>query len=42
MTLHGLYSYYKMVEGDVIDAIVKHMNEKLDVDVIALIKGDLR
>ena len=42
MTMHGLYSYYKMVEGDVIDAIVKHMNEKLNVDVIALIKGDLR
>lgn len=42
MTMYGLYSYYRMVEKDVIDAIVKHMNDKLNVDVIALIKGDLR
>lgn len=41
MTLHGLYSYYRMVEKDTIDAIVKFMSDKLNVDIIATIKNDL-
>lgn len=41
-TMQGLYSYYKMVEGDTIDAIVKHLNDKLNSDILSLIKEDLR
>lgn len=40
--LQGLHSYYRMVEPDVIDAIVKHINEKMGVDVLKMIKEDLR
>lgn len=42
MVMQGLHSYYRMVEEKVIDAIVKHINEKMDVDVLRLIKDDLR
>lgn len=42
MTLQGLYSYYRMVEEKPINAIVKHINDKMGVDVIRLIRGDLR
>lgn len=37
----GLYSYYKMVEGDTIDAIVSHLGSKLGVDIIQVMKSDL-
>lgn len=40
--VQGLHSYYRMVEKDTIDAIVKHINEKMGVDVLRLIKEDLR
>jgi len=42
MIMQGLHSYYRMVEESTIDAIVKHLNEKLGVDVLRLIKEDLR
>lgn len=42
MVMQGLHSYYRMVEEKVIDAIVKHINEKMGVDVLRLIKDDLR
>ena len=42
MVMQGLYSYYRMVEEKVIDAIIKHINEKMSVDVLRLIKDDLR
>ena len=41
-TMQGLYSYYRMVEPETIDAIVKHTNEKMETDVLRLIKDDLR
>jgi len=40
--MQGLHSYYKMVEGETIEAIVKHLNEKMNSDVLRLIKEDLR
>lgn len=41
-TMQGLHSYYRMVEPETIDAIVKHTNEKMETDVLRLIKDDLR
>lgn len=41
-TMQGLHSYYRMVEPETIDAIVKHTNEKMEADVLRLIKDDLR
>ena len=41
-TMEGYRNYYKMVEGDSIDAIVNHLSQKLNVDILALIKEDLR
>lgn len=41
-TMQGLHSYYRMVEPEAIDAIVKHTNEKMETDVLRLIKDDLR
>lgn len=41
-TMQGLHSYYRMVEPENIDAIVKHTNEKMETDVLRLIKDDLR
>lgn len=40
--MQGLHSYYRMVETETIDAIVRHINEKMGVDVMRLIKDDLR
>lgn len=37
----GLISYYRMIEKDYIDYVIKHNNEKFGVDMIALIKSDL-
>ena len=42
MAMQGLHSYYRMVEPEAIDAIVKHTNEKLGVDALLTIKEDLR
>lgn len=41
-TMQGLHSYYRMVEPETIDAIVKHTNEKMETDVLRLIKDDSR
>ena len=41
-TMQGYYSFYRMVEGDTIDRIVRHINEKMQSDVLAMIKEDLR
>jgi hypothetical protein len=41
-TMQGLHSYYRMVEPETIDATVKHTNEKMETDVLRLIKDDLR
>lgn len=41
-TMQGLHSYYRMVEPETIDAIVKHTNEKMETNVLRLIKDDLR
>lgn len=40
--LEGLRNYYKMIEGDTIDAIIKHMSEKHNVDIMAMLKDRLR
>lgn len=42
MTLQGLHSYYRMVEREAIDEIVNHFNSKLGVDVLKMIKEDLK
>lgn len=41
MTMQGYYAYYRMVEGETIDRIVAHINEKFGVNVLAMIKNDL-
>ena len=40
--MQGLHSYYRMVEKETIDAIINHINQKMNVDVLRLIKEDLR
>jgi hypothetical protein len=40
-SMYGHFSYYHMVEPDAMDDIVRHINEKLHMDVIAQIKRDL-
>ncbi len=40
--MNGLYSYYKMVEPDAIMGIIQHINGKMNVNVIHLIREDLR
>jgi hypothetical protein len=40
--MSGLHSYYHMVEPTVISNIIKHINDKMGVNVIQLIKEDLR
>lgn len=40
--MEGLRNYYKMVEGDKIDAIIEHLGQKFGVDIFAMIKADLR
>lgn len=42
MTLEGYRNYYRMVEGEAIDLLVKHIGEKYGVDVVKMIKDDLR
>lgn len=36
------HSYYRMVEKETIDAIVAYINKKMNVDVIRMMKDDLR
>lgn len=40
--LEGLRNYYRMVEGETIDRIVAHVGDKYRVDIVKLIKEDLR
>lgn len=40
--LNGLYSYYRSVEKDTIDKIIKHVDEKHGTNVLAMIKEKLR
>lgn len=40
--MEGLRSYYRMVEGETIDKIVAHLSQKFGVDIVALIKRDLK
>lgn len=39
--MEGYRSYCRMIEGEVIDKIVEHINGKFNVDVVAMIKEDL-
>lgn len=40
--MEGYRNYYRMIEGDTIDRMVAHIGEKFGVDVVQLIKDDLR
>lgn len=40
-TMQGLISYYHMVEPENIDAIIQHMNNKMNTDVISIMSEDL-
>lgn len=40
--LEGLKSYYKMIEGEVIDRIIEHISRKNGVDIAVEMKRDLR
>ena len=40
--LDGYRNYYRMVEGETIDRIVAHVGEKYKVDIVKLLKEDLR
>lgn len=41
-TMEGYRNYYRMVEKETIDGIVKHINSKHNVDVVSMIKERLR
>lgn len=41
-TMEGYRNYYRMVEGETIDNMVRHISRKFNVDVVAMIKQDLR
>lgn len=41
-TMEGYRNYYRMVEGETIDRIVEHIGSKFNVDIVRLIKEDLR
>lgn len=40
-TMDGYRNYYRMVEGEKIDGIVRHLSEKFGVDIVRAIKEDL-
>lgn len=40
--LEGYRNYYRMIEGEKIDKIVEHIGDKYDVDIVKLIKQDLK
>lgn len=40
-TMDGYRNYYRMVEPEVIDGIVRHLSEKFGVDITKAIKEDL-
>lgn len=41
-SMKGNIDYYRMVEKDNIDAIIRHLNKKFNVDLESMIKNDLR
>ena len=41
-TLHGLYSYYRMVERATIDRIVEHINQKTGGNAVRAMRADMR
>lgn len=41
-TMDGYRNYYRMVEGETIDKMVEHVGKKFGVDVVQMIKQDLR
>lgn len=41
-TMEGYRNYYRMVEEETIDKMVQHISQKFGVDVVAMIKEDLR
>lgn len=40
--MEGFRNYYRMVEGETIDKIIEHIGQKFNVDIVQLIKEDLR
>lgn len=40
--MEGYRNYYRMVEKEVIDALVDHLNRKFNADIVSCIKEDLR
>lgn len=40
--MEGFRNYYRMVEGETIDKIIEHIGQKFDVNIVNLIKEDLR
>lgn len=42
MHIEGIYNYYRSIEGETIDKIVQHLNQKFELDIIKAIKQDLR
>lgn len=40
--MEGYRNYYRMIEPETIDGMIKHIGEKFGVDVVQLIKDDLR
>ena len=41
-TMEGYRNYYRMVEGEAIDKLVEHVGNKFNVNIVQLIKADLR
>lgn len=41
-TMEGYRNYYRMVEGEAIDHLVEHISKKFDVDVVSMIRDDLK
>ena len=41
-TMEGYRNYYRMVEGDTIDRMIAHLDNKFGVNIVSLIKADLR
>lgn len=40
--MEGYRNYYRMVEGESIDKVVEHIGKKFNVNIVQLIKDDLR
>ena len=41
-TMEGLRNYYRNVERDAIDEMVKHVGEKYNADIVGMIRADLK